>query len=268
MSLARRSRCAWSVSGQRLVDWIQFFRFPSTCLFISSLISQTSLRQQSPTSRKEDIVKNRRPVIGLGTAAGAALGAALLSGLASPLAAADTYAPEPIPVDLLSEFNAAGITSNPMIEYTLPAFGGAGTETLGDEILANYDTTTGAFVTDSGSSEFGLESLLVNTYSNPIFTDTSTDILSSYGGLAGDAVGTTDDTFWFAPFGYDLLGLETNPSEILLPGGTDIPLGGDLTPLTSLLDGSDFSSFSADIAAALDPVSALGAIDPLSFLGF
>jgi hypothetical protein len=45
----------------------------------------------------------------------------------------------------------------------------------------------------------------------------------------------------------------------LLPGGTDIPLGGDLTPLTSLLDGSNFSSLSADVAAALDPMSAVGA---------
>jgi hypothetical protein len=125
--------------------------------------------------------------------------------------------------------------------------------------LANHDTTTGAFVTDSTSPEFGLESQLINIHSNPIFTDTSTQVLSSYGGLAGNAVGTTDDIFWFAPFGHDLLGLETNPSEILLPGATDIPPRGDLTPLTSLLDGSNFSSLSADVAAALDPMSAVGA---------
>jgi hypothetical protein len=67
-------------------------------------------------------------------------------------------------------------------------FTGIGPVLDAPQFLANHDTTTGAFVTDSTSPEFGLESQLINIHSNPIFTDTSTQVLSSYGGLAGNAV--------------------------------------------------------------------------------
>jgi hypothetical protein len=250
-------------------------------------------------------MSNRRIALGLGTGAGALLGAALLSGLASPLAVADTYTIDPVaPTDLsnsLIEAVTGDATTNPYDITTLPAFGGLGTDTVETEVLANYDTSgptpvladvSGA--TTQATGEFGTETELINTYSNPIFTDTSTDVLSASGApaitadvsapigsdsgaLAGN-VGTETDTILFDPSsGLDFgISLESVPStisgdaptvteDLITPFGS-FPLGDDLTSmlggteLTSLLGGGDgLGSLltGGDLLTGLDPFVSL-----------
>ncbi|MGH3966893.1 MAG: hypothetical protein ACRDTV_01905 [Mycobacterium sp.] len=159
----------------------------------------------------------RHIALGLGTAAGALLAAALLP---IAVASADDYAPEPLPAgDPIFD-----LTSNPFTLTTMPAFGGSGSETVSEAYFANYDTTTSSFVTDPADPNFGIETELITTYSTPFFTDTVQDIYAAQGALTSAAnFGFTDETFWFTPFGFNLIGFETNPMELLTPFG-DIPL--------------------------------------------
>jgi hypothetical protein len=218
-------------------------------------------------------MNNRRIALGLGTGAGALLGAALLSGLASPVAAADTFSIDPVASTDLSnpliEAVTGDATTNPYDITTLPAFGGLGTDTVETEVLANYDTSgptpvladvSGA--TTQATGEFGTETELINTYSNPIFTDTSTDVLSASGApaitadvssigsdsgpLAGN-VGTETDTILLDPSsGLDFgISLESVPgvSSDAAPTVTEdliTPLGN--FPISDLLGGSDLTS--------------------------
>jgi hypothetical protein len=215
-------------------------------------------------------MNNRRIALGLGTGAGALLGAALLSGLASPIAAADDYAVLPIPVPTGADY------TNPETVATMPAFGGLGTDTISEEFLANYDTgvdgtstpvladVTGA--TTAATGEAGEEEELINTYSNPLFTDTSTDI-TGIGSLAGNT-GVETDTLLIDPsqlgssdFGISVESVPgvdgaapTVTEDLITPLG-NIPLGDDLT---SLLGGTDLSSLlGGDLLAGLDPSSLL-----------
>jgi hypothetical protein len=240
---------------------------------------------------------NRRIALGLGTGAGALLGAALLSGLTSPLAVADTYTVEVVnPADLqtgnlgLGAFDTltGDATTNPYDITTLPAFGGLGTDTQETELIANIDTSgTGAdpdsFADVSGATTHatgavGTETEVINTYSNPLFTDTSAEITEVCGTLGCDAVGgaapteaadgilysnlgATDDTIWFAPGGTDILGYDTASQDLLTPLGdfSLADLGG--SDISSLLGGSDVSSLlGGDLLAGFDPLSLLGSI--------
>jgi hypothetical protein len=236
-------------------------------------------------------MNNRRIALGLGTGAGALLGAALLSGLTSPIAAADDYAILPDP--------AVGAT-NPMTD-TLPAFGGLGTDTISTETFANYDTGTDGTSTPllAPEPEAGTLTDVTNTYSNPLFTDTSTDITAATGSLAGK-LGDETDTLLFDPssgedFGISLVsvpggGTDAAPvvtEDLITPvgnfpisdllGGSDLSSlfsGGDLSSLlggsdlTSLLGGSDLTSLltGGDLTSLLTGGDLLGGLDPLSLL--
>jgi hypothetical protein len=224
-------------------------------------------------------MNNRRIALGLGTGAGALLGAALLSGLTSPIAAADDYAIEPVTTADLSNSDIASLTgdatTNPYDTTTAPAFLGLGTDTTQTEVLANYDTTTPELADVSGATtqatgEFGAETVETNTYSTPLFIDTSTDVTAATGSLASN-LGTTDDTFWIAPEGTDIIGYDTGSQEILTPDG-DYSLTSllDGTDLTSLLGGTDLTSLlgggdglgslltGGDLLTGLDPSSLMG----------
>src|SRR5580693_2807134 len=118
-------------------------------------------------------MSNRRIALGLGTGAGALLGAALLSGLTSPIAAADTT----------TDVFAIDPVSSTLVTDTLPAFGGLGTDTITTEEFANTDTSTtpaslaNNVETDSAATGgAGSEDVVTNTYSNPLFTDTSAEV--------------------------------------------------------------------------------------------
>jgi hypothetical protein len=210
-------------------------------------------------------MNNRRITLGVGTGAGALLGAALLT---SPIAAADTFDPYP----------ALGAT-NPVTD-TLPAYGGLGTDTISTETFANFDGTSLATGPAAGTL-----TELTNTYSNPIFTDTSTDITAATGVLdtanpLGDTVGTTTDTILLDPSsGLDFgISLESVPGvggaaptvteDLITPLG-QFPISGDLTSLlggsdlTSLLGGSDLTS----LLGGSDLTSLLGGSDLTSLLG-
>jgi hypothetical protein len=238
-------------------------------------------------------MNNRRIALGLGTGAGALLGAALLSGLTSPLAAADpitdTFAIDPVSATLVTD-------------PTLTSFGGLGTDVITTEEYANFDTTPttatladnlngfapgSTTVVDTGATYLqatggeGTEEVLTNTYSNPLFTDTSTDVTSAAltgvpgadadaGSLAGN-IGVETDTILLDPSsGLDLgISLESVPSttagdaptvteDLITPLG-NIPLGDGLT---SLLGASDVSSLlgGGDLLAGLDPLSLLGSL--------
>jgi hypothetical protein len=246
---------------------------------------------------------NRRIALGLGTGAGALLGAALLSGLTSPLAVADTYTVEVVnPADLqtgnlgLGAFDTltGDATTNPYDITTLPAFGGLGTDTQETELIANIDTSgTGAdpdsFADVSGATTqatgaVGTETEVINTYSNPLFTDTSSEITEVCGaagcetlaqadavgstgateaanGILAGNLGATDDQIWFAPGGTDILGYDTASQDLLTPLGdfSLADLGG--SDISSLLGGSDVSSLlGGDLLAGFDPLSLLGSI--------
>ncbi len=207
----------------------------------------------------------RRITLTLGTGAGALLGAALLSGLTSPLASADVFSFEPIPPADFAELGVNVSTTNPAIIATLPAFGGLGTDTVGYEFLANEDTTTGTFETPlltgttTANPEFGEASELVNTYSNPLFTDTSTQILGVSPDAPADAPvdGTTTDTILLDP---SLLGNDFGVFYESIPGATatavptvttdlitpfgEVPLGGGLDSLLGSF-GDLFGGFSS-----------------------
>jgi hypothetical protein len=256
---------------------------------------------------------NRRIALGLGTSAGALLGAALLSGLTSPLAAADTYTIEPVnPTDLISGNDGLGAfetltgdaTTNPYDITTLPAFGGLGTDTTESELIANIDTSgptadPDSFADVSGATTqaggaVGTETEVINTYSNPLFTDTSSEITEVCGtdgcetlaqadavgstgateaanGILAGNLGATDDQIWFAPGGTDILGYDTASQDLLTPlgdfsladlGGSELSSlfsGGDLS---SLFSGGDLSSLfsGGDLLAGFDPLSLLGSI--------
>jgi hypothetical protein len=229
-------------------------------------------------------MNNRRIALGLGTGAGALLGAALLSGLTSPLAAADTYTIEPVnPTDLssasLGDFDilTGDATTNPYDITTLPAFGGLGTDTQESVLIANIDTSgptadPDSFADVSGATTqatgaVGTETEVINTYSNPIFTDTSSEITEVCGADGCDAIGgapateaangilfgnlgASDDTIWFAPDGSDVLGYDTGSQDLLTPFGdfSLADLGG--SDLTSLLG----ASTSGDLLTGLDPI--------------
>jgi hypothetical protein len=221
-------------------------------------------------------MNNRRIALGLGTGAGALLGAALLSGLAIPVAAADTFSIEPIPVPV----GDVGVT-NPETVATLPAFGGLGTDTISEEFLGNYDVpTTGTAFLATGDN-FGEEELLTNVYSNPLFTDTSTDVTQAIGStgapdtgaLAGN-LGVETDTLLFDPSsGLDFgISLESVPgvSSDAAPTVTEdliTPLGN--FPISDLLGGSDLTSLlgsgdglgslltGGDLLTGLDPFVSL-----------
>jgi hypothetical protein len=218
-------------------------------------------------------MNNRRIALGLGTGAGALLGAALLSGLTSPIAAADDYAILPDP--------AVGAT-NPMTD-TLPAFGGLGTDTISTETFANYDTGTDGTSTPllALGNEAGTLTDVTNTYSNPLFTDTSTDITAATGSLAGN-LGDETDTLLFDPSSGEDFGI----SLVSVPGvGTDAapvvtedlitPVGN--FPISDLLGGSDLSSLfsggdlsslfsGGDLSSLFSGGDLLGGLDPLSLL--
>lgn len=220
-------------------------------------------------------MSNRRIALGLGTGAGALLGAALLSGLTSPIAAADdTFGFATIPP---ADLSALGVTSNP--GETLPAFGGLGTDTISYEYLANEDQTLSTatvpdFITDQTNPDFGTETVLTNTYSNPIFTDTSTDVTAATGALdtanpLGDTVGTQTDTILLDPSsGLDFgISLESVPSTTAgdAPTVTEdliTPLGN--FPISDLLGGSDLSSLfsGGDLSSLFTGGDLLTGLDP------
>ncbi len=115
--------------------------------------------------------------------------------------------------------------------------------------------------------------MVTNTYSNPLFTDTSSEVteVCGTGGVCetlaqADAtggaaptdldgslfgnLGAPDDTIWFAPGGTDIVGYDTASQDLLTPFGD-----------FSLADfgGSDVSSLlGGDLLAGLDPLSLLG----------
>ncbi|HXB88880.1 MAG TPA: hypothetical protein VNW74_22805 [Mycobacterium sp.] len=242
-------------------------------------------------------MNNRRIALGLGTGAGALLGAALLSGVASPLAAADptdVFAVDPVTATDLSTFGAltGDATTNPYDITTLPAFGGLGTDTTETELLANYDTGVDGTSTPvlATGPEAGSETELINIYSNPLFTDTSTDVTAAFsapgvtenlvspigsdsGALASN-VGTETDTILLDPSsGLDFgISLESVPSTISgdAPTVTEdliTPLGN--FPISDLLGGSDLTSLlgsgdglgslltGGDLLTGLDPFVSL-----------
>jgi hypothetical protein len=228
-------------------------------------------------------MNTRRIALGLGTGAGALLGAALLSGLASPLAVADESSTDVFAIDPVS----GTLVTDP----TLTAFGGLGTDVVTTEEFANFDTGTATTplatpeladvsgATTQATGGAGTEELLTNTYSNPLFTDISTDVTSATttgvpvagdvgsdatGSLAGN-VGFETDTIYLDPsalgdeFGISLESVPgvdgaapTVTEDLITPLG-NIPLGDGLT---SMLGGSDLSSLlgSGDVLTALDPV--------------
>ncbi len=170
-------------------------------------------------------MNTRRITLSLGTGAGALLGAALLSGLTSPLASADAFGFEPIPAADFTELGVNVSTTNPAIIATLPAFGGHGTDTISYEFLANEDTTTSTFETPdltgttTPNPEFGEATELVNTYNNPLFTDTSTQVLGVSPDAPADAPvdGATTDTILLDP---SLLGNNFGVFYESIPGAT------------------------------------------------
>jgi hypothetical protein len=215
---------------------------------------------------------NRRIALGVGTGAGALLGAALLSGLTSPLAAADPT----------TDVFAIDPVSGTLVTDTLPAYGGLGTDVVTTEEFANGPNA-------------GTEDLLTNTYSNPLFTDTSTDVLNGTGALAGND-GFATDTILLDPsqlgssdFGISLESVPgvggaapTVTEDLITPLG-QFPISGDLTSLlggsdltsllggsdlTSLLGGSDLTSLlgGTDLTSLLTGGDLLGGLDPLSLL--
>jgi hypothetical protein len=240
-------------------------------------------------------MSNRRIALGLGTGAGALLGAALLSGLTSPIAAADPT----------TDVFAIDPVSSTLTTDTLPAFGGLGTDTITTEEWANTDTTQSTSTTQvladnvngdtagtgttpgvidtsdptvtytQATGGAGSEEVVTNTYTTPLFTDTSVEVTSATtsgvptagdvgsdatGSLAGN-VGATDDTIWFAPGGTDILGYDTASQDLLTPLGdfSLADLGG--SDISSLLGGSDVSSLlGGDLLAGFDPLSLLGSI--------
>jgi hypothetical protein len=224
---------------------------------------------------------NRRIALGVGTGAGALLGAALLSGLTSPLAAADDFAVDPV--------------SGTSVTDTLPAYGGLGTDAVNTQEFANFDISGTKPVEVLTAPNAGTEDLLTNTYSNPLFTDTSTDVLNGTGALAGND-GFATDTILLDPsqlgssdFGISLESVPgvggaapTVTEDLITPLG-QFPISGDLTSLlggsdltsllggsdlTSLLGGSDLTSLlgGTDLTSLLTGGDLLGGLDPLSLL--
>jgi hypothetical protein len=219
-------------------------------------------------------MNNRRIALGLSTGAGALLGAAILSGLTSPIAAADDFAVEPIPVPTGADY------TNPETISTMPALGGLGTDTVSEEYLANYDVSGATPVLATGT-EAGYETELINTYSNPLFTDTSTDITSAFvipptsddaGALAGN-VGTETDTLLLDPssgedFGISVLSVPSATAGDAPTVTEDLitPLGQfPITDLSSLLGGSDLTSLlgASDVSSLLGGGDLLTGLDPV-----
>jgi hypothetical protein len=163
---------------------------------------------------------------------------------------------------------------------TLPAFSGLGTDTVTTEALANFDTSGPTPVIEAPTlagepnPEFGTEEVLTNAYSNPIFTDTSTDVLSATGALdTTGVIGTETDTILLDPssgldFGISLesvpgVGTDAAPTvteDLITPFGS-FPLGdlggGDLTSLLGGGDGLGSLLTGGDLLTGLDPIVSL-----------